>query len=296
MTTVAVPAAEPTGRLRSQAGLIWLALSVVYVVWGSTYLAIRFTIESMPPLLSAGARFLVAGILMMAVLTIRRGLRVMRINRRQLATTGLIGTLLLVGGNGGVVVVPLWLVIARATTGDRPSRQTVVGVLVGLVGLAILAVPGGHNGSTTTVIGVLVIIFATLCWAGGSFLSGRIELPANPFVAAAYETLAGGVVLTVLGLGAGEFRDLDFGTFTGKSWLALGYLVVFGSMLAFTAYIWLLHHAPISLVATYAYVNPVIAVLLGALLAAEPLTGAVLLGGATIVVGVVLVVSKERAH
>jgi drug/metabolite transporter (DMT)-like permease len=312
MTTVAMPAAEPTGRLRSQAGLIWLALSVVYVVWGSTYLAIRFTIESMPPLLSAGARFLVAGILMVAVLTIRRGLRVMRINRRQLATTGLIGALLLVGGNGGVVVgerwvasgvaallvaaVPLWLVIARATTGDRPSRQTVVGVLVGLVGLAILAVPGGHNGSTTTVIGVIVIIFATLCWAGGSFLSGRIELPANPFVAAAYETLAGGVVLTVLGLGAGEFRDLDFGTFTGKSWLALGYLVVFGSMLAFTAYIWLLHHAPISLVATYAYVNPVIAVLLGALLAAEPLTGAVLLGGATIVVGVVLVVSKERAH
>src|SRR4029450_6974200 len=112
MTTVAMPAADPTGRLRSQAGLIWLALSVVYVVWGSTYLAIRFTIESMPPLLSAGARFLVAGILMVAVLTIRRGLRVMRINRRQLATTGLIGTLLLVGGNGGVVVGGRWVALA----------------------------------------------------------------------------------------------------------------------------------------------------------------------------------------
>jgi drug/metabolite transporter (DMT)-like permease len=153
-----MPATEPTGRFRSQAGLIWLALSVVYVVWGSTYLAIRFTIESIPPMLSAGARFLVAGILMATVLVIHRGLRVMRINRRQLATTGLIGSLLLVGGNGGVVIgerwvasgvaallvaaVPLWLVIARAATGDRPSRQTVVGVLIGLVGLAILAVPG----------------------------------------------------------------------------------------------------------------------------------------------------------
>lgn len=312
MTTVAMPATEPQGRLRSQVGLIWLALSVVYVVWGSTYLAIRFVIESMPPLLSAGARFLVAGILMATVLIIRGGFRVLRVSRRQLATTAVIGTLLLVGGNGGVVVgerwvasgvaallvaaVPLWLVIARATTGDRPSRQTVVGVLVGLVGLAILAVPGGHNGSSTTVVGVLVIIFATLSWAGGSFLSGRVELPANPFVAAAYETLAGGVVLTVLGLGAGEVGDVELGSITGKSWLALGYLVVFGSMLAFTSYIWLLHHAPISLVATYAYVNPVIAVLLGSLLAAEPVTAAVLLGGATIVVGVVLVVSKERAH
>lgn len=312
MTTVAMPAAEPTGRLRSQVGLIWLALSVVYVVWGSTYLAIRFTIESMPPLLSAGSRFLVAGILMTTVLIIRGGFRTMRITRRQLVTTALIGSLLLVGGNGGVVVgerwvasgvaallvaaVPLWLVIARVMTGDRPSRPTVVGVLIGLVGLAILAVPGGHNGANTTVVGVLVIIFATLSWATGSFLSGRVGLPANPFVAAAYETLAGGVVLSVLGLSTGEFGDLDLGSITGKSWLALGYLVVFGSMLAFTSYIWLLHHAPISLVATYAYVNPVIAVLLGALLAAEPLTAAVLLGGATIVAGVVLVVSKERAH
>lgn len=312
MTTMAAPAAaESNGRLRSLVGLTWLALAVVYVVWGSTYLAIRFTLESIPPFLSAGARFVVAGILMAAVLVARNGVRVLRITRHQMVTTAVIGTLLLVGGNGGVVVgerwvasgvaallvaaVPLWLVIARVATGDRPSRQTVIGVLIGLVGLAILAVPGGHNGSTT-IAGVLVIIFATLCWATGSFMSGRIELPANPFVAATYETLAGGVVLTVLGLGSGELGDLDLGAITGKSWLSLGYLVVAGSMAAFTAYIWLLHHAPISLVATYAYVNPVIAVLLGALLAAEPLTAAVLLGGATIVIGVVLVVSKERVH
>jgi len=311
MTTVAMPEAEPMGRLRSQVGLIWIALSVVYVVWGSTYLAIRFTIESMPPMLSAGARFVSAGVLLGLLMVAVRGPGVLRINRRQLVSTAVIGCLLLAGGNGGVVIgerwvasgiaallvamVPLWLVLARAGTGDRPSGRTVAGVLVGLAGLAVLAIPSGSGGSSN-LFGVLVILGATVAWATGSFISGRMELPANPFVATVYEMLAGGLLLTVLGLGRGELRGFELSSVTGKSWLALVYLLIFGSMLAFTSYIWLLQHAPISLVATYAYVNPVIAVLLGALLAAEPITAAVLIGGATIVIGVGLVVSKERAH
>ncbi|MCI0687189.1 MAG: EamA family transporter [Sporichthyaceae bacterium] len=310
MTTLAEPAAGPIPRLHPRVGLIWLALSVVYVVWGSTYLAIRFTIESMPPLLSAGARFVSAGVLLGLLLIVFRGPGVLRINRRQLGSTAVIGCLLLAGGNGGVVIgerwvasgiaallvamVPLWLVLARAGTGDRPSGRTVAGVLVGLAGLVVLAIPSGSGGSK--LVGVLVILGATVAWATGSFMSGRMELPANPFVATVYEMLAGGLLLTVLGLGSGELRGFELSSITGKSWLALIYLLIFGSMLAFTSYIWLLQHAPISLVATYAYVNPVIAVLLGALLAAEPITAAVLIGGATIVVGVVLVVSQERTH
>jgi len=290
--------------------MTWLALSVVYVVWGSTYLAIRFTIESMPPLLSAGVRFLSAGLILGTVLVVLRGPGVLRINRRQLGTTALIGSLLLAGGNGGVVIgerwvasgiaallvamVPLWLVLARVWTGDRPSGITIAGVLIGLAGLALLAVPSAGGGNST--LGVIVVLGATVAWASGSFLSGRMELPGNPFVATVYEMLAGGLVLTVLGIGSGELSGFTLESVTGKSWAALVYLLLFGSLLAFTSYVWLLQHAPISLVATYAYVNPVIAVLLGALLASEPITAAVLIGGATIVVGVILVVSKERAH
>ena len=284
-------------------------MATVYVVWGSTYLAIRVVIETMPPMLSAGVRFLVAAGIVGMILIGRSGLKVLRVELHQAAAAALVGILLLVGGNGGVVLgertvasgiaallvamVPLWVVVLRALTGDRPRSRTVLGVLVGFAGLTILVVPSGDAG-TTTVGGILLIIGASLSWSIGSLLAGRAAMPANPFATTFYEMLAGGSVLVLIGLAAGEAKDVDLGTISGRSWLALAYLVVMGSVVAFSAYVWLLHNAPISLVATYAYVNPVIAVLLGALILNEPITAAVVAGGAVIVLGVVLVVSKER--
>jgi drug/metabolite transporter (DMT)-like permease len=289
--------------------MLWLAMATVYVVWGSTYLAIRVVIETMPPMLSAGVRFLVATGIVGMILIGRSGLEVLRVQRHRAAAAAFVGVLLLVGGNGGVVLgertvasgiaallvamVPLWVVVLRALTGDRPRSRTVLGVVVGFVGLTILVVPSS-DAATTTVGGMLLIIGASLSWSIGSLLGGRAVMPANPFVTTFYEMLAGGSVLVLIGLAAGEAKDVDLGAISGRSWLALAYLVVMGSVVAFSAYVWLLHHAPISLVATYAYVNPVIAVLLGALILNEPITAAVVAGGAVIVLGVILVVSKER--
>jgi drug/metabolite transporter (DMT)-like permease len=239
----------------------------------------------------------------------RSGLGVLRVEPYRAAAAAVVGVLLLVGGNGGVVLgertvasgiaallvamVPLWVVVLRALTGDRPRWRTVFGVLIGFLGLTILVVPSGNAG-TTTVGGILLIIGASLSWSIGSLLGGRASLPGNPFVTTFYEMVAGGSVLVLIGLFAGEAGDVDLGAISGRSWLALAYLIVMGSVVAFSAYVWLLLHAPISLVATYAYVNPVIAVLLGALILNEPITAAVVAGGAVIVLGVVLVVSKER--
>jgi drug/metabolite transporter (DMT)-like permease len=295
--------------VRSRAGTLWLAMATVYVVWGSTYLAIRVVIETMPPMLSAGVRFLVAAGIVGMILIGRSGFDVLRVERHRAAAAAFVGVLLLVGGNGGVVLgertvasgiaallvamVPLWVVVLRALTGDRPRSRTVIGVLIGFVGLTILVVPSGDAG-TSTIGGILLIIGASLSWSIGSLLAGRVAVPANPFVTTFYEMVAGGSVLLLIGIVAGETTDVDLGAISGRSWLALVYLVLMGSVVAFTAYVWLLHHAPISLVATYAYVNPVIAVLLGALILNEPITAAVVAGGAVIVLGVVLVVSKER--
>ncbi len=295
--------------VQSRGGLLWIALGTVYVVWGSTYLAIRVAVETMPPLLFAGVRFLVAASIVGLILMARGGAGIFRVEGRRLATAAVVGVLLLVGGNGGVVlgektvasgiaallvaIVPLWVVVLRASTGDRPTRRTVFGVLVGFAGLAILVLPG-RNGETTTAGGIALIIGATLAWSSGSIIAGRARMPANPFVATFYEMLAGGLVLVLAGLVAGETSDLELGAISGRSWLALIYLILMGSVAAFSAYVWLLHHAPISLVATYAYVNPVIAVLLGALILSEPITAAILAGGAVIVFGVMLVVSSER--
>lgn len=307
MTTVTM--AARLSAVRARMGLLWLALATVYVVWGSTYLAIRVAIETIPPLLSAGIRFLIASAILGLIVATRVGLSGLRVGRRQAGAAALVGVLLLVGGNGGVVLgertvasgvaallvamVPLWVVLLRRLGGDQAGRRTLLGVLVGFAGLAVLVLPGSNGGSTSTG-GILLIVGASLSWSIGSYVAGRLPMPANPFVTTVYEMVAGGVVLTILGLGVGEAADLDLGAISGRSWLALGYLVLMGSVVAFSAYVWLLHHAPISLVATYAYVNPVIAVLLGALILSEPITAAVLAGGAIIVLGVVLVVTSEK--
>ena len=292
---------------------VWTALITVYLVWGSTYLAIRVVVDTAPPLLAMGARFLAAGLLLAAFLLVRRGRSALRVTRRQLGGAALVGVLLLLCGNGGVAVAeqtvpsgiaallvaatPLWLVVLRRLARDRIARLTLVGTLVGFVGIAVLVLPGGltsPDGSPVRAWGLVVVVVAAACWALGSFLSSRIPMPGDAFVATTWEMLAGGVGLLLSGSVSGELADLDLGGVSGAAWAWLAYLVLVGSLVAFSAYVWLLAHAPISLTATYAYVNPVVAVLLGALVLGEPITAAVVAGGAVVVLGVGLVVTSER--
>jgi drug/metabolite transporter (DMT)-like permease len=284
----------------------WSALAIVYVVWGSTYLGIGIVIETIPPLLGGAIRFLIAAALLATFLTVRHGPGVLRVPRRRLGSAALVGILLLTGGNGMVAIaeqhistglaallvasVPLWLVIFRVATGDRPPAATLIGVITGFAGVALLSLL--HHGGSGSALGIAIILVASLSWALGSFLSGRLPMPTNSLTTSVYEMAAGGLALLAVAFTRGETMDL--GQVSGRSWLALGYLVVFGSLVAFTAYSWLLGNAPISLVGTYAYVNPAVAVLLGALVLSETVTWPMLLGGVIIIAGVGIVVSTER--
>jgi drug/metabolite transporter (DMT)-like permease len=312
------PEADPTpsspdlGAPTPSGAAIWTALVIVYVVWGSTYLAIRIAVETLPPLLSAGIRFVLAGVILAAILALRGGVRRLRVNLRQFLAAGLVGSLLLAFGNGVVVfaeadppggpvpsgiaalliaLVPLLVVLMRTARGDRPRVTSLAGVLVGFGGLAGLVWFSGRAGEVP-VAGAFIVLGAATCWATGSFTSKFLPLPADPFVATVYESLVGGCVLLLGGVLSGE--PLTGWDVSGRSWAALVYLVVAGSLVAFTAYVWLLQHAPISLTATYAYVNPVVAVALGALIVSEPVTPAIVGSGAVILAGVALVVSTER--
>jgi drug/metabolite transporter (DMT)-like permease len=306
--TTSTPPAAPAARVPAAAGLVVAALLVVYVVWGSTYLAIRVTVEQAPPLLGMGTRYAVAATLLAVLVGARIGFRSLRVTRRELAGCAFVGLMLPVLGNGMVAVgeahgtpsgvaallvalTPLMIVVYRVLAGDRPRPATLVGVAVGFAGVAYLVL--ADRGTGHVPLGPsLVVLFASACWGFGSFAQPRLRLPANAFVMTVYEMAAGGLVLILLGLARGE--ALHVGDYPAKTWWAWSYLVVFGSALAFTAYAWLLANAPISLVATYAYVNPVVAVVLGALILDESVTAAVLLGGAIIVLGVVVVITAER--
>jgi drug/metabolite transporter (DMT)-like permease len=294
----------------ARSGVIWAALVIVYVVWGSTYLAILVAVRTIPPYTSAALRFVLAGVLLAGGLAIRRGMGALRVTPRQLATSALLGVLLLATGNGLVVLaesrgvptgvaalliasVPLLVVLLRLLTGDRPRLASVLGVLLGFAGLAALVGSRG-GGATVPLAGALLVLVAAVSWSVASFFSSRMPLPRDPFVASVYEMIGGGLVLAAAAAVTGEPVRLVRHGVSGASVAALAYLVVAGSLVAFTSYVWLLHHAPISLVSTYAYVNPVVAVTLGALFLREPITLAVLLSGAVIVGGVALVVSAER--
>ncbi|GAA1728515.1 EamA family transporter [Nonomuraea bangladeshensis] len=286
--------------------MVWGALAIVYVVWGSTYLGIKFAIETMPPMLSGSLRFVVAALLLGAFLLVKNGTAPFRMSGRQLGGAALVGLLLLTGGNGMVAVaeqhistglaallvasVPLWLVVFRIAARDRPALLTLLGVLVGFGGVAALSLSGGGETASTT--GIVVILVASLSWSIGSFLSARIPMPPNVWAASAVEMAAGGLGLLVAGLSFGE--RLDVAAVSGRSWGGLVYLILVGSLVGFTAYTWLLGNAPISLVSTYAYVNPAVAVVLGVLVVNEVATPQMIAGGAVILVGVALVVSTER--
>lgn len=279
------------------------ALGIVYVVWGSTYLGIKVALESFPPMLLGSIRFLVAGLVLYAW-TGRSG-NGSRPTRRQWGAAALAGTLMLVGGNGAVTwaeqridsgvaallvaSVPLWMaLLARVWQGERLRPMAVAGLLVGFVGVALLVRPSGEGAAFLP---SLLVIAGALGWATGSLYVRRAPMPDNALRGTAMQMVAGGAVFGVIGLLTGEGARLDPGAITLQAGGALAYLIVFGSLLAFSAYSWLLRHAASSVVSTYAYVNPFVAVLLGAVLLAEPVTGGMLVAGVLILVGVALIVT-----
>jgi drug/metabolite transporter (DMT)-like permease len=286
---------------------VWTCLWIVYLVWGSTYLAIRVMVETVPPLLGAGVRFTVAGAVMIGVLALHRSVRP---SRAQLLSALGVG-ILLPGANAVVTLaeqevpsalaalliasVPLWVLLMRRTAGEPVSRAGIAAVLVGFAGVALLLRPGEQSeGASLLALGA--VVFAAVMWASGSFATPRLRLPGDPLVSTGWQMLLGGLVIVAVGLAAGEAGDVDPEAFSARSLVALSYLIVFGSWLAFTAYAWLLQNAPISRVATYAYVNPVVAIVLGFAILDEVITPITLVGAAIIVVSVALVVRIESAR
>ena len=285
----------------SHGARVWIALGTVYVIWGSTYLGIELTGETIPPLFAVGVRFVAAALLMFGLTAWRRGPHVLKVSRRELATCALIGTLLpganailfvaerhVATGVSSLIIgaVPLWIVVMRTVTGDRPPRAAIVGVIVGFCGLVLLVRPNGG----APLWALLLVVCSSLAWAAGSFLSSRLPLPADSFAATSYEMLAGGLILLPIGLAT---THPHFSQFSGRSIFGFFYLVTFGSVIGYTAYVWLLDNAPLGRVATYAYVNPVVAIALGAIVLHEHLTWTIGLGALLVLACVAIVVRRE---
>lgn len=299
------------GVSRASTATIAPPLVTLWIVWGSTYLGIAILVQTLPALLANGIRFLIATVVLGIGLILFKGPQVLAITRSQLRGVTIMGVTLLGVGIGTVSlaeryvpsgiaallvsVMPLWIIIFRLRAGDRPSRLTLAGVAVGMAGLMAMLLPGGTTAvagtDTDVIIWSIAIMVSSFIWAFFSWRSTRYELPTNPLTTTFYEMLVASILLTVVGLVIGERIDLS--QVSTASWIALGYLVL-ASLVAYTAYVWLLDNAPMSLVATYAYVNPVVAVFLGWLLAGEPITRDVVIGLTIVVGGVVLVVSGER--
>ncbi|MGD0066189.1 MAG: EamA family transporter [Streptosporangiaceae bacterium] len=294
----------------------WASLLIVYLVWGSTYLAIRVGVETIPPLLMAAARNLVAGLIMfpIALRSRRTAARAAgqavryRPSRAEWAGCAIVGILLLVA-NGVVGVgektvpsglaallvatVPLWLLgIDAGLNHARLGLAPVAGLALGLAGVALLSGVGGRSGGFS-VAGVVIILGAAAMWALGTIMARRVTLPSSPALTSGMQLLSGGAALLVLAAATGEFGSLHLAQVSVRSWLALGYLIVMGSIVAFSAYGIAVRALPTATVATYAYVNPVIAVLLGTLILSERLTPVMIGGGALIVGAVVLVVRRS---
>jgi drug/metabolite transporter (DMT)-like permease len=290
-----------------------LAFAAVYIIWGSTYLAIRFAIETLPPFVMAGVRFLVAGGALYLWARARGAERPRLVHWRSAA---IVGGFLLLGGNGLVVwaelqvpsglaallvaTTPLWMVLFDGLRrGERPSAWVLGGIALGLVGVALLVGPGRvtglMSGRGADPLGALALLGASLSWATGSIYSRSAPLPASPALGTAMEMLCGGAFLLLLGLLSGQGTQIDLGAVSARSLLAFGYLIVFGSLIGFTAYIWLLGVAPPAIVSTYAFVNPVVAVLLGWALAGEPVSSRTIMAMA-LIVAAVIVITAYRAR
>lgn len=299
-------AGSETSRLR-----VLAAFAAVYVIWGSTYLAIRFAIATLPPFVMAGTRFLVAGALLYGW---ARARGVASPTRAQWGAAAVIGTLLLLLGNGGVVwaeqtvpsgltallvaMVPLWMVLLDwlRPGGSRPAGMVLVGVAVGFAGMAVLVGPGQlAGGGHMSLVGIAAAGLAALSWAAGSLYGRRAPLPASPLLATSLEMLVGGALLFLAGIPAGEWANLHLTHVSALSLLSLGYLIVGGSLVAFTAYVWLLRVSTPARASTYAYVNPLVAVVLGWAFGGEAL-GPRTLAATAIIVAAVVVITTAQAR
>ena len=300
--------AEPP-RVPAPTWLVGAGLLVVYLVWGSTYLAIRVMVETVPPLLAAGTRFSAAGLILLGAVTAVRGPRAIAIDRRMTISALAIG-FAMTGSNAIITLaevevpsalaallvatVPLWVVIGRRISGERVPVATVAAVAIGFVGVSFLLRPGEHSaGASSLALGA--VLLGAVMWATGSVASSRVLLPANPFSAAGWQMALGGAIWVGIGVMAGETSGLDPAEWSTASIAAFAYLLGFGSLLAFTVYAWLLQNAPVSKVATYAYVNPVVAIALGWLVLGEAITATTLIAAAIIVASVVLVIRDANS-
>jgi drug/metabolite transporter (DMT)-like permease len=289
----------------SKGAKVWIALWVVYIVWGSTYLAIELAGETMPGFFGAGVRFSIAGFLMLGFLAWRRGLGTLRLRRAELASAAIVG-LLLPGANSILFVteqkvpigltsliiaaIPLWVLLLRLLARERPDRLSTIGLVIGFAGIVLLVQPGSDTGPLSY---LLITVAASFMWALGSFLSPRIPVPRDALVATGYEMLCGGVVLLVIGVFAYSPSELDPANWSSRSILGLVYLITFGSLLGYSAYVWLLANAPIAKVSTYAYVNPVIAIALGVIVLDETVTLRIVVGALLILAAVAVVLQRE---
>jgi drug/metabolite transporter (DMT)-like permease len=289
---------------------VWVALLALYIVWGSTYLGIRVAIETIPPFFHAGLRFLISGTILVVW---QRAAGQQMPTRKQWVSTAIIGTLLLLGGNGlvawaeqfipsGVAAliigsVPMFLVVAEALrpNGIKPNWQAIVGLLIGFAGIFILVGPAEISGSTAKLnpFGVAALLFACLFWSIGSIYSKSADLPRSSLMTTGAEMLMGSISLFIISLITGELNNWDLTGVSTRSIYGLLYLIFVGSLIGFASFGWLLQNAPISLVATYAYVNPIVAVLLGNWLAAEPLEPRIWLATA-IIIGSVIFINMTR--
>jgi drug/metabolite transporter (DMT)-like permease len=285
----------PTERPRSDRTTIVLALLAIYLIWGSTYLAIRIALESFPPMFMAAVRFLVAGVLLFAFLRLRGAPAP---SRKQWLGAAALGLLLLVGGNGGVTyaeqwissglaalavgTIPLWAALFAGLWGKWPARVEWLGLGLGFVGIVLLNMESNIQANP---LGAIVLFLAPICWAFGSVWSRHLTLPKG-LMASAAEMLVGGAVCLLLSLALGEHLS---GPPTGRSLVALAYLVVFGSLIAFSAYLYLLGRLRPALATSYAYVNPAVAVALGVGLAGEQITLTGILAMVAILSAVVMI-------
>lgn len=302
----------PETAARPAAAKLLAAFAAVYILWGSTYLAIIVAIESLPPLLMAGARFLLAGGLLYAFVRLRGEPAP---ERRHWRSAAIAGMALLLFGNGAVVMaertvpsgvaallvamVPMWMVLLEwlRRGGNRPTLRTVIGLVIGFGGVVLLVGPSGlAGGDPVDPLGAGLLMMGAAAWAAGSIYSRGAPLPKSPFLATGMEMVCGGAWLLLAATLRGEWGTVDPSAFTTESVLAFLYLVVFGSLIGFTAYIWLLGVSSPARVSTYAYVNPVVAVFLGWAVLGEPVTPRVLGAAAVIVAAVAVITMGKRAH
>ena len=287
----------------------------MYIAWGTTYVGIALAIESMPDLLAMGMRFLAASTLQFFLVGLTSGFLQFRVTRRQLMNMCMLGTMMLAVGLGTmsaaehvvplsaasliVASMPIWTGLFRMIDGDRPQRSSVLGIAAGFIGILIILQPGqtvarvGGNGSSVT-LWMFIILLGNLSWSIGSFITTRLDTPKNTMVLTTYEMLAAGVVLTACGLLSGQ-KISDFMDATTRSWFGWTYLVVIGSVVGYSTFNFLLNNAPISLVSTYSYVNPVVATALGLVIFDEPLTHNIVVGGLVVLVSVAMVITSENS-